>query len=121
MLVPAHIKNLQEKSRDLEVRRLDKSSYLVESISNPQVKHQVTVQFADSGRTIHARCNCAWGTYQGIACSHVLACLEYMASLKGRTLSFWQSEDEAKRQKHRRFYLAGKLDNEGVWITSRSA
>ena len=121
MVAPKNIKKLQEKSRDLQARRVDRYTYVVESISNPNANHVVTIQFDQDGRTIHARCTCPWATFHGIACSHVLAALEYMAAHKDRTLSFWEDEPSARRQKHRIFRLIGERPDEGIWITSRSA
>ena len=119
MVIPSHIKNLQDKSRDLTVERVGKFEYKVESRSNPNNKHTVTVSFDD--RTVNADCTCEWANFQGIACSHVLATLEHMASLKGRTLSFWGDEDSARRQKHRLFRLTAEAAQRGIWITSRGA
>jgi len=121
MVVPTHIKDLQDKSRDLQARRVDNRTYIVESASNPAANHVVTVTFANDGQTVHARCTCTWAMYQGIACSHVLAALEYMATLKGRTLSFWQDENAARRQKRRLFHLVSRGNKDGIWITSRGA
>lgn len=123
MVAPKNIKDLQDASRDLQVRRIDKFTYVVESRTNLSINHEVTVTFDDNGRTVKADCTCAWATYNGIACSHVLATLEYMASLKDRTLSFWNDAASARRQKHRLFQLVGHDDKDqsNVWITSRSA
>lgn len=120
MPVPANIKNLQHKSRDLQARRVDNGTYVVESTTNPTAHHVVTVNFSSEKREIQARCTCAWAEHNGIACSHVLATLEYMAALNARTLSFWTDEDAARRQKHRLFHLVGNR-KDSVWITSRSA
>jgi hypothetical protein len=51
-----------------------------------------------------------------------MAALEFLASSKGRKLSFWSTLEEAKRQKHRVFFLtaSGKRGEDGVWITSRA-
>ncbi|MDQ7025532.1 MAG: SWIM zinc finger family protein [Anaerolineae bacterium] len=121
MVVPTNIKDLQNKSRDLRARRVDNLTYVVESTTNPTAHHVVTVRFNREERQIEAQCTCAWAEHRGIACSHVLAALEYMASLKDRTLSFWIEEDAARRQKHRLFHLSGKNTKDGIWITSRSA
>lgn len=125
MVAPKNIKDLQDASRDLMARRMDKFTYRVESRTNPDANHTVTVTFDDEGRTVKARCTCQWAMYKGIGCSHVLAALEYMASQKDRTLSFWNDEDKARRQKHRLFKLIGnKSDNKdqnNIWITSRGA
>ena len=52
-----------------------------------------------------------------------MAALEYLASLKDRTLSFWPTQNDARRQKQRTFYLSGGRNDDGqrgVWITSRN-
>jgi len=121
MMVPTNIKQLQNKSRDLRARCVDSRTYVVESATNPNANHVVTVTFDHEKRIVQARCTCAWAEHSGIACSHVLAALEYMAALKERTLSFWNDEDAARRQKHRLFHLAGSRNKNGIWITSRSA
>lgn len=117
---PKNIKELQLESRRLRARRVDRHTYVVESRTNPQANHVVMVRFDDDG-TVFTRCTCPWALHNGIACSHVLAALEYMASRKGRRLSFWLNHEDAQRQKHRTFYMAGTSKNDGVWITSRSA
>lgn len=119
MVVPSNIKQLQNRSRDLQARRVDNQTYVVESTTNPSAHHVVTISFSNEGKELNARCTCAWAEHKGIACSHVLAALEYMASLKNKTLSFWTDEDAARRQKHRLFRLVSKTDKHGVWITSR--
>lgn len=122
MLIPKNIKQLQERSRNLQVRCVNKHSYVVESSSNSSANHVVTIKFSDNNHDIQARCTCTWATYNGIACSHVLAVLEYMASLKARSLSFWNNEQIARRQKHRLFHLVSNKDEkDGIWITSRGA
>lgn len=122
MVAPKNIKNLQNTSRDLTAHRINKHSYSVESQTKPNSNYVVTVVFDDNGRTVEAHCSCTWANFNGIACSHVLATLEFMASQKERTLSFWNDENEARRQKHRLFKLVGKIDDKdqsNVWITSR--
>lgn len=125
MVAPKNIKDLQDASRDLTARRVDKYTYVVESRTNASANHVVTVTFDDEGRTVKARCTCPWAMYNGIACSHVLAALEYMASQKERTLSFWNDESKARQQKHRLFKLVGNKkddkDQSNIWITSRGA
>jgi hypothetical protein len=121
---PTNIKRLQQQSRRLRVRRVDRNTYAVDSLSNPLANHIVTVYFSQND-VVHARCTCPWALNHGVACSHVMAALDFLASRKGRTLSFWSSSEEARRQKQRVFFLEGenRLDGspEGVWITSRSA
>ncbi|RMF82067.1 MAG: SWIM zinc finger family protein [Chloroflexi bacterium] len=120
---PIHIKHLQSKSRNLRARWVDKNTIAVESLTNPAANHIVVVHF-DEDNTIHARCTCPWAIKGGIACTHVMAALDYLASLKGRRLSFWRTREEAKRQRHAIFHLVNGDDgddDDGVWITSRAA
>jgi hypothetical protein len=119
-MLPKNIKQLQSQSRELQARRVDRNTVVVESTSNPMANHVVTVRFDDDEHTISTRCTCPWAIHNGVACSHVMAALEYLASLKDRTLSFWLTEEAARRQKHRTFFLRG-TNGEGVWITSRPA
>lgn len=116
---PKNIKDLHNQGRDLTVRPIAKDLFVVESRSNPRGQYIVTVRFSGD-QTVHARCTCPWAAHQGIACSHVLRVLDHLAGLKERKLSFWLNVEDAKRQKHRTFLLAGRGDD-GVWITSRSA
>lgn len=116
-MTPKNIKQMQARSRKLDVRRVNRNTYVVESVTSPLAHHIVTIQFGRDN-TVHTRCTCAWAINGGVACSHVLAALEHLAEQKGRTLSFWLSSEDAQRQKHRTFYLAG-LGRNGVWITSR--
>lgn len=115
---PKHIKRIQARSRGLQVRQITTDTFVVTSISNPVAHHIVTVRFG-ADATVHARCTCPWAINHGIACAHVMAALEYLAGRKARTLSFWSTADDARRQKHRLFLLTDGDD--GVWITSRSA
>jgi hypothetical protein len=121
---PKNLKQLQSQSRSLEARRVDKHTLVVQSKANPQANHVVTVEFGPEEDTIRARCTCEWALKRGIGCSHVMAALEYLASMKERTLSFWSTEEEAKKQKHRVFYLSNderdQQQDRGVWITSRA-
>lgn len=123
MVAPKNIKALQDASRDLTVRRVDTLTYVVESRSNPTANYIVTVSFDAQGRKVKTRCTCQWALYKGIACAHTLAALEYMAAQKDRTLSFWNDENRARRQKHRLFQLVDTKKNSQnpVWITSRNA
>lgn len=116
---PKNIKQLQSQSKKLRVWMVNRHTYAVESKTKNSALHLVTVRF-ERGGVVHARCTCPWAQHSGVACSHVMAALDYLANQKGRTLSFWQSEEDAQRQKHRVFRLGGD-ENGGVWITSRSS
>lgn len=119
-MIPKHIKKLQSTSRDLRVMSINANTLLVESQSDNVNNHIVTVRFLPNGE-VHATCDCEWSQFNGVACSHIMAALEHIASRKGRTLSFWKSEADARRQKHRIFRLTNRTGKTGeaVWITSR--
>lgn len=110
---PQQIKQLQAESRHLVVRQINSDTFVVESATVPVYQHVVRVRFGQ--RKVYTRCTCKWAMHGGTACSHVMATLEYLAARKGRTLSFWHNQADAKRQKQRVFELQG-----GVWITSRA-
>ncbi len=120
---PVHIKELQAKSRRLMVRVIDPQYVgdpyvvIVASRSNPVFNQVVTVKFEDDGR-IRARCTCPWAEHGGIACCHVIAALSKLAARKSRSLSFWLTPEEARRQKQIAFQLNSSV-GESVWITSR--
>jgi uncharacterized Zn finger protein len=120
---PKHIKQLQERARDLRAHIVNANTIVVESTTSSTANHVVTIEY-DSEGIIHARCTCPWAINGGVACSHVIAALETLAARRGRALSFWNDYDQARRQKHRTFYLSARRnrrDQDGVWITSRSA
>ncbi len=115
---PTNIKGIQGRARHLKARIVNRNLVIVESTTAPTANHVVTVEY-DSEGTIHTRCTCPWAVNGGYACAHTLAALEALAARRGRALSFWGSQDDARRQKHRTFYLAGRRENDGLWITSR--
>ncbi len=113
---PTHIKQLQTTSRDLRVLPLNRHKLVVESRSDPLNSHVVTVRFGNHD-AVYTDCTCEWAQYNGVACAHAMAALQFLAARKGRRLSFWLSEADARRQKQRVFTLAG---DDPVWITSRT-
>jgi uncharacterized Zn finger protein len=115
---PKEIKKLQARSRELSVHRVGYHTYVVHSGSGRFANHVVTLEVAADG-AIHGRCTCPWAQNGGFGCSHVLATLMHLASGRGRTLSFWLDEEEARRQKRRVLQLAGDGLEGDIWITSR--
>ncbi len=119
---PKRIKFLQNRSKDLPtvvidpVEKGDPYVVVVGSRTNRYLNRVVTVTFEPDG-TVHARCTCQWARYGGTGCVHVIAALQKLASRKKRTLSFWLSPEEARRQKQHLIKLRG-ID-EDIWITSR--
>jgi hypothetical protein len=118
-MLPKHIKQVQARSRKLEARVISPYSVIVDSGSEPPGRYAVSVRY--QGGQIRTTCTCSWSSHSGVACSHVMAALEALASRRGRTLSYWLTEDEARRQRHRRFFLTRGGMQGGVWITSRPA
>ena len=117
---PTHIKNIQARSRHLKVGRVDDFTFVVDSSSDLHQRHTVKLTPDENGR-IHSSCTCEWSQFRGVGCVHVMATLNYVAQQKGRKLSFWQTETDAKRQKNRTFELTGENTTEQVWITSRES
>lgn len=115
---PTNLKGLHGRARNLKAHIINRNLVVVASTTMPTANHIVTVEY-DSDGIIHARCTCPWAMHGGIACAHTLAALDALAAKRGRALSFWETRDAARRQKHRTFYLAGRKPEEGLWITSR--
>lgn len=113
---PANIKKLQIRARRLRTRRITKDTYVVFSVSRPNLQHIVTVQMGGDG-AIHARCTCPWSAYGGFGCAHVMAVLTAIAARRRRRISFWSTQEEAERQHNRVLRLAGNKDQ--LFITSR--
>lgn len=121
-MLPKNIKQAQSRSRKLAARIVGRQTIIVDSQTEAPGRHAVTIRYRSDRQTIEASCTCSWSSHQGVACAHVMAALETLAGRKGRTLSYWLTEDEARRQRHRRFFLTrvGDFERaEGVWITSR--
>ena len=62
-------------------------------------------------------CTCKFGKKQRLGsrpCSHILAVMDYLESVKGRTLSYWPDDESADRQ-HRPVERVGP----DLWSTSR--
>ncbi len=119
---PTEIKAIQAKSHKLEARVLKRANpnephiVIVGSSSTDTFNFVVSVKFHKNGN-VQARCTCAWAEHGGIACCHVIAALSKLAALKNRTLSFWLTPEEARRQKQSVFTLRSGKDH--IWITSR--
>lgn len=117
---PKEIKQLQSRSRKLNVRFVAPNTMVVTSRSNPYAHHIVTIEpQPDNG--IVARCTCAWAQNGGYGCSHVMASLMFLASKQKRVISFWDNVNDAQRQKHRILRLVGDQWAGDIFITSRPA
>ena len=117
---PTEIKKLQQRSRNLMVRRIAPNTLVVTSRSSINAHHIVTIE-TGSGGVIHARCTCPWAQNGGYGCSHVMAALNYLAEKQRRAISFWGDLEEAKRQRHRILRLVGGSGDGDIFITSRPA
>lgn len=115
---PKQVKKLQARSRALRAKIVSNNVVAVTSRSRPPVQHFVTVETTDSGEIV-ARCTCPWGMNGGACCSHVMAALNLLAGQQKRRVSFWRSEDEAARQKHRILRVAGGTPGSAIFITTR--
>jgi hypothetical protein len=119
---PKRIKFLQTRSKELPtvvidpVEKGDPYVVVVGSRTNRYLNRVVTVTFEPDG-AVNARCTCQWARSGGTGCVHVIAALQKLASRKQRSLSFWLSPEEAKRQKQHVIKLRGV--DEDIWITSR--
>ena len=105
-------KQLQSKAKKSQVGQNADGTFTVTSATSG--KSYLVAQF-DSG----FRCCCDWAKYHDTRfkpCSHVLAVEAYLEEAGTRSLSFWASEEDAKRQ-HRPVRRVGQ----GVWATSRAA
>jgi hypothetical protein len=105
-------KQIQQKSRQYEVKRLTPNSYRV---SDPDSGRAYIVNLGLNGGT----CSCPWGQYRPdddrrSGCSHVVAAMNYRAEKKGRRISAWTSINAARRQ-HRPILPIG----DGLILTSR--
>lgn len=116
---PKNIKHIQQKSRNLVVGRVDDTTFAVDSSSDPNQRHIVTLKPDRDGR-IQSSCTCEWSQFRGVGCAHVMATLNFVAEQKGRKLSFWKTLADAKRQKNRLFELTNLRGRGQVWITSRA-
>jgi hypothetical protein len=107
-----HAKEIQRKSREHIVRQIRPNWYKVTSHTTNQI---YDVSLGLNGGI----CTCEWGRQRPdedrrSACSHVVAALNYRAARKGRRISAWGNETEARRQ-HRPMLAIG----DGVILTSR--
>ena len=99
-----NVKGLQKKSRRLEVKAT-KDPHVVAVKSGSQENVWYMVRF--NRDFTEATCTCPWAQKGGKNCSHVMAAIRYLARLKGHRVSFWLSEEDARRQKRRIVNLAG--------------
>lgn len=114
-MLPKNIKNIQNRSRKLAVTQVNGEVFKVQSQTSV-VPHKVTLTVDKDGH-IHSACTCEWSRNEGVACAHTLAALNFVANKKQKSLSFWLTEGEARRQNRRVFQLMN--DESQIWVTSR--
>ena len=127
---PKQLKKLQWHSKDLQaayVKHYNMSGgkqyeVAVRSAKNPTESHITRVFFTPNG-DIETGCDCEWAAHGGICCSHGMAAIRKLAELKGKDVSFWDSQAEAEKQ-HRKAFKVTAYRTEGepevaVWITLR--
>jgi len=112
-------KTVQKKSRTHTVTQVGVSTYRVTSgHSGNAYTVRLQDQVRDGAMTYTgATCTCKWSAYRPASdprsgCSHVMAVFDYVD--EQRTVSAWQSTEQAKRQ-HRPVSYIG----DGVILTSR--
>lgn len=115
---PREIKRLQSRSRHLRVRTVTPNTLIVNSRTNPNSQHIVTLETSPEG-IIHARCTCPWAQNGGFGCTHVMASLNYLAAQQKRSISFWPDLEDAERQHHRTLQLTNGEGDDAIYITSR--
>lgn len=115
--VVKNVKPLQKKSRTHEVSRLEYGLGF-KVVSGKSGRTYFVAYNLASRRFV---CNCDWGKYNGGACSHVQAVVDFIEQEYGRVASFWASEEAAARQRRPASLLAEGRDETQVWVTTRKA
>lgn len=106
-----NVKKLQRKSRRLTVRPQGQNRFAVSSGSG-----NGDYSVALTGRNGSRRwiCDCRWGQVGGRVCCHRMAVMDHLAGGKmGRRLSFWLSEEAARRQRR------PVVERNGLFVTMR--
>lgn len=109
-----NVKTIQNKAKKNTVAHVSGNLYKVTSATSGN-EYAVRIH-GDCGT-----CTCDWSKYrpshdQRSGCSHVVAVFDYIAEEKGRSVSAWNSQEDADRQ-HRPTLNIGN----GVILTSRKA
>jgi hypothetical protein len=107
-------KAMQTKSKTHEVTHLTGDTYTVKSGSS---KNEYKVTVSGQGAT----CSCEWSKYRPAndrrsGCSHVISVINYIEAGRGRKVSAWASEDDARRQRRPQVNIG-----DGILLTSRKA
>ena len=108
-----HTTDLKAKSKTHEVKQNDSTSF---TVTSSRAGNQYTVTILDSG----ASCNCDWAKYRPAenkcrcGCSHVLAVMAHIEAENGRSISAFETIEQAARQ-HRPISDIG----DGIILTTR--
>lgn len=106
-----NVKQLQKKSRSLTVRPIAPGQFAVSSGSG---NGDYTVALTGQNGSRHWTCNCPWAQRGGAVCCHRMAVMHYLAQGKmGRRLSFWLTEEDARRQRR------PVVERNGLFVTMR--
>lgn len=107
-----HPKRLQKKARTHAVTQVTEDAWDVVSASSGET-YRVAI---DEGLLV---CDCTWSAEyhpKGEPCSHILAVERHRErDAKDRTLAFWASKSDARRQHRPIIPVSG-----GLWATSRA-
>ena len=110
-----HTADLKSKSKSHEVTKSGPTSFTVKSGSTGSL---YTVALLDGG----ASCTCDWAKYRPAdnngrcGCSHVLSVMAFIEAERGRTISAFETLEQAERQ-HRPTVDIG----DGLILTTRKA
>lgn len=119
------IKQMQREALNYEVELCDYRYNLyqvIDSYGNYFLCKVYNVMHA--GNLYFVNCNCEEyemhsETLSGSLCSHGAAALRYNIEIVHRHASFWDSKDDAKRQKRRILRTNNYINSERVYITIR--
>jgi hypothetical protein len=110
-----HTTDLKKKSKSHEVQQTGPARY---TVTSGHTGSQYEIAILENG----ASCTCDWAKYRPVenggrsGCSHVLAVLAYIESENGRTISAFETLEQAGRQ-HRPIADIG----DGLVLTTRNA
>ena len=107
-----HVKEIQKKSRGHRVRQLNPNWF---KVRDSRSGREYDVNLGLNGGT----CTCAWRQHRPArdhrsGCAHVIAAMNYRAMQRGRRVSVWSCNKDARRQ-HRPILPIG----DGVILTTR--
>lgn len=89
-----------------------KNYYIVSSMTDHHRYYPVRIKHVADG--LRVLCSCEHARHNGEGCVHAIAVLNSLAKVHNKRLSFWNSEEDAKSQKHRITRVG-----ENIWATSQ--